>query len=110
MRVLDKLAKLRGVTWEWNDDAAIYGKQPGTRDAGVIAQDVEAVFPDLVTTAPEGHKLVNYNGLVGVLVEAVKELKAKNEALEQRVASLERAKLAKKPKPRAAGATRSRKR
>ena len=99
--MLDRIAKLRGVTWEWNEDAAAYGKQPGARDAGVIAQDVEAVFPELVGSTPEGHKHVNYNGLVGVLVEAVKELKAKNEALEKRIAALE--------KPRAA-ATRSRKR
>ncbi len=92
--ILDRLAQIRGVTWEWNEDAAAYGKQPGSRDAGVIAQDVEAVFPQLVGTAPEGHKLVNYNGLVGVLVEAVKELKAKNEALEKRVAKLEQARAA----------------
>jgi hypothetical protein len=108
MPVLERIAKLRGVTWEWNEDAAAYGKQPGSRDAGVIAQDVEAVFPELVGTSPEGHKFVNYNGLVGVLVEAVKELEAKRAALEQRVAKLENKKPP--PKPRAAAATRSRRR
>ncbi|MGE5183461.1 MAG: tail fiber domain-containing protein [Acidobacteriota bacterium] len=102
MRVLDRIAKLQGVTWTWNEDAAQYGKQPGSRDAGVLAQDVEQVFPELVGTTPEGHKFVNYNGLVGVVIEAVKELKAKNEALEKRVAKLEKA--------RAGGATRARRR
>ncbi len=102
MSVLDRLARITGVTWTWNEQARAGGQEPGTRDAGVLAQDVEAVFPELVGTTPEGHKFVNYNGLVGVVIEAVKELKAKNEALEKRIAKLEKA--------RAGGATRSRKR
>lgn len=91
MSVFDRLARIRGVTWTWNDASASHGKVPGSEDAGVIAQDVEAVFPELVETTPEGVKRVNYTGLVGVLVEAVKELKAKNDALEKRVAELEQA-------------------
>jgi hypothetical protein len=89
--VFDKLARIRGVTWAWNDQAAAVGKQPGAEDAGVIAQEVEAVFPDLVVTLADGYKRVNYTGLVGVVIEAVKELKAKNDALERRVAELEKA-------------------
>lgn len=77
------------MTWAWNADAATQGKTPGEADAGVIAQEVEVVFPEFVMTTPEGWKRVNYTGLVGVLIEAVKELKAKNEALEQRVRELE---------------------
>ena len=46
---------------------------------GVIAQEVESVFPELV--ADTNPKQVNYNGLIGVLIEAVKELKADNEIL-----------------------------
>ena len=90
MGALDKLAQIRGVAWTWNEAAAPLGKQPGTADAGVIAQEVEAVYPELVETTPEGWKRVNYTGLVGVLIEAVKELKAKNEELERRVRELER--------------------
>ena len=89
MSALDKLTRIRGVTWAWNQDAGPLGKEPGAADAGVIAQEVEAVFPELVVTTQEGWKRVNYTGLVGVLIEAVKELKAKNEALEQRVKELE---------------------
>jgi len=40
---------------------------------GVIAQDVEKVFPELVH-GPEGNKSLQYSGLIGVLVEAIKEL------------------------------------
>ena len=41
---------------------------------GVVAQDVEKVFPELVTTGRDGYKRVNYVGLIGPLIEAVKEL------------------------------------
>ncbi len=90
MSVLDQLSRIRGVTWTWNDQASAVGKQPGSQDAGVIAQEVEAVYPELVTTTAEGFKLVNYTGLLGIVIEAVKELKAKNEALELRIAELEK--------------------
>ncbi len=87
--VLDKLARIRGVTWEWEPAAAALGKEPGAPDAGVIADEVEAVFPDLVVTK-EGYKHVNYAGLIGLLIEAVKELKAENDALRRRIDKLER--------------------
>jgi len=89
--VLDKLDRLRGVTWTWNERAAEEGKIPGTGDAGVIAQEVEAAFPELVATGEKGHKQVSYTGLIGVLIQAVKELKAENDALKARVAALEQA-------------------
>lgn len=70
---LAKLEGLRGVTFDWKD-------APG-RSAGLIAQDLQQVMPDLVTESPD--KLtVNYNGVIGLLVEAVKELQARVEELE----------------------------
>jgi hypothetical protein len=67
-----RVAQLRGATWQWRDDAPEQAKQqPGM---GVIAQDVERVFPELVTTDAQGHKRVNYVGLIGPLIEALKEL------------------------------------
>jgi hypothetical protein len=72
--------RLRGVSFEWVEDA------PGGRrgsDLGLIAQEVEEVFPELVTTAPNGYKQVNYIGLIAPLIEAVKELDARVQALEQ---------------------------
>src|SRR5258706_11858812 len=56
MSVFDRLAQIRGVTWTWNEQASVAGKEPGAADAGVLAQDVEAVYPELVTTGPEGFK------------------------------------------------------
>ena len=76
MSVLDRVRRLRGVTWDWKDT--------GTRGMGVIAQDVEKVFPDAVTTGEDGYLRVDYHGLVGALVEAVKELADRVEELERR--------------------------
>jgi hypothetical protein len=46
----------------------------------VIAQELEEILPELVNG--DENKTVNYNGLVGVLIEAIKELKEKVEVLE----------------------------
>jgi hypothetical protein len=91
--VLEKLTQLRGVSFEWNDEYKALGRGTGRREIGVIAQDVEAVFPELVTTWGEGYKAVDYGKLSGVLIEALKELQANSEAQlatkEARVAALE---------------------
>ena len=52
---------------------------------GVIAQEVEAVFPELVTTDEQGHKKVDYQGLVGPVIEAIKELDARLTEVERRL-------------------------
>ena len=78
-----RIAALRGVTWEWREEAPEEAKeQPGM---GVIAQDVEKVFPALVSTDEQGRKQVEYTGLIAPLIEAVKELDARVRALEARV-------------------------
>ena len=73
---------MRGVSWQWRDDnpAGLTGT-----DAGVIAQEVEAVFPELVSTDERGFKTVSYGGLVAVLIEAVKELDTRLQRLEELV-------------------------
>jgi hypothetical protein len=68
---LDTISQLRGVTFDW--------KETGKSSYGVIAQEIEEVLPELV--ASEEVKSVNYNGLVGVLIEAIKELKSEIEEL-----------------------------
>jgi len=80
---------LNGVTFEWlefegNKNKEIHANE-GT-DVGVIAQDVEAVFPDLVETREKtGYKAVKYDRLVAVLIEAVKELDNKVKVLEEKL-------------------------
>lgn len=64
---IDKIIKIDGVNFNW--------KRTGDKSMGVIAQNVEEVFPQLIAEDSDGLKSVNYNGLIGVLIEAVKELK-----------------------------------
>ncbi|MGE0061423.1 MAG: tail fiber domain-containing protein [Xanthobacteraceae bacterium] len=76
---LEKIARLRGVSYEWKDEAR---RKVAGRQLGLLAQDVEKEFPDAVKQDPvSGYKSVDYDGLIGSLVEAIKELKADNEAL-----------------------------
>jgi hypothetical protein len=78
--VMAQVRRLRGVSFEWRENAS-----PGHTgaDLGVVAQEVEAVFPELVRTGPDGYKTVNYLGLIAPLIEALKELDARVEALER---------------------------
>ena len=70
---LDTLQQLRGVTFDW--------KGNNKSSIGVIAQELEQVLPQLVTDGDP--KTVNYNGLIGVLIEAVKELSAEVQELKR---------------------------
>ena len=82
----EKIAQLRGVTWEWREDAPEDAKeQPAI---GVIAQEVEKVFPELVTTDEQGRKKVEYEGLIAPLIESVKELDDRVRTLEAEIAEL----------------------
>ena len=87
---LSKIDKIRGVTFKWNESE-------GTQ-VGLIAQDVEKVFPELVSEN-EGYKGIDYMRFAAVLVEGVKELKeevaglrAKNEMLLKRIEELDKGK------------------
>ncbi len=81
--VLSKISGLNGYTYFWNRTA---NEEKGIKDEsqqiGLIAQEVEKVFPQLVKTDDEGFKSVNYAQMTAVLIEAVKELNAKVETLE----------------------------
>ena len=68
---IEKVQSLKGVTWNWNDDAS--ETQKSTPNVGVIAQDVEKVLPQLVTDRDSGFKGVDYAKLTGLLIEAIKD-------------------------------------
>ena len=68
---IEKVQAVRGVTWEWNDLASEAAKQ--SPNLGVIAQEVEAVLPQLVHDRENGFKGVDYAKLTGLLIEAIKE-------------------------------------
>jgi len=75
---LNLVSQLEGVRFNWITD--------GKPSVGVIAQNIEEVIPELVST--EEIKRVNYNGIVAVLIEAIKELKEEVVELQEEVKQL----------------------
>lgn len=74
---LEKVSALRGVSYQWKDESKSQRNQ-----IGVIAQEVEEIYPEFVITNDNGMKAVNYAQMTAVLIEAIKELNAKVERLE----------------------------
>ena len=74
---LDKVSKLSGYYYRENDKAKELGYENDARQVGVSAQEVEAVMPEVVKPAPVDpeYKTVQYEKLVPLLIEAIKELK-----------------------------------
>lgn len=81
---LNKVLALKGIEYEYKDPK-IPGALPG-RQVGIMAQDLEAVLPDMVFNGPDGLKRINTRGFEGVLVEALRELSTKVDRLEGVVA------------------------
>ena len=87
--LLDRFARLTPVNYFWKADE-FPNKHFGTdRTWGLIAQDVQAVFPELVATDADGFLTVDYSRLPLMTVQAVKELKAENDDLKRRLTALE---------------------
>ena len=76
---LDKIIRIEGVSFNWKKD--------NSPSIGVIANELEKVLPQLVTDSDP--KAVNYNGLIGVLIEAVKEQQSEIDSLKERISKLE---------------------
>lgn len=81
---VESLTRLRGVRYRWREGA---GDDAPT--IGLVAQEVEAVFPEAVHTGPDGLKGVNYAVLVAPLIEAFKQQQLQIQALQQRLQALQ---------------------
>ena len=108
---LDKLSAIRGIHYKWKEDtnqAEGLVDDDGNRRlmTGVLAQEVETQFPELVSEGmarikdedaedgwrdEEGYKYVAYDGFIPHLIEAVKELSSENDDLKSRITALENA-------------------
>jgi len=87
---LDKVASLRGVTFEWRREESFSKGFDEGKKMGLIAQEVEGVLPEVVSrNVQNGNKSVEYANLVAVLIEAVKELRVQNQRLQSRIEVLE---------------------
>tara|TARA_Y100001972_G_scaffold127421_1_gene184171 strand:+ start:431 stop:1507 length:1077 start_codon:yes stop_codon:yes gene_type:complete len=81
---LDKVNKLRGVKFDWkelNEEERSSIHSHEGQDIGVIAQEVQEVYPELVHEREHGYLTVDYVKLTAVLIQAVKELSAKVDEL-----------------------------
>jgi len=87
---LEKVSMLNGYYYTGNEVAAELGYDTETRQVGVSAQEVESVLPEVVKTAPisldgeTDYKTVQYEKLVPLLIESIKELKAEIEELKRK--------------------------
>ncbi|WP_409012936.1 tail fiber domain-containing protein [Emticicia sp. C21] len=78
---LAKVLQMNGFHYYWKQEEFKEKNFPESRQIGFIAQEVEALFPELVNTDEKGYKSVDYARLTPVLVEAIKELKKENNSI-----------------------------
>ena len=71
---LHKLSNIKGYTFNWLPEAKKYNSYNEGSDIGVMADEIEAMYPDLVETRDNGYKAVKYEKLTAVLIAAVNEL------------------------------------
>lgn len=80
---LSRIMSLRGVSFDW--------KKTGASDVGLIAQEVEKIYPEVVYTGDDGIKSVEYGHLIAPLIEAVKAQQREIEELKAEIAALKSA-------------------
>ena len=101
---LDKIKQINGVYFDWKDKTKELGFNPSQKhDVGVIAQEIQAILPEVVTLAPfdyelgksksgENYLTVKYDKLVPLLIEAIKEQQIKIDNLTIEVENLKKPK------------------
>ena len=77
---LDSILQLQAKTYRWKEDTTFANKA----DIGLVAQDVEKVFPELVAEDGQGYKGIAYSKLTAVLIEAMKEQQGQIASLEKK--------------------------
>ena len=85
---LDKIDKIRGVEFDWKVTNEKMRKEIHSfegHDVGVLAQEIEEVLPEVVTTRDSGYKAVRYEKIVPLLIQGIKELKDEVEILKSKI-------------------------
>jgi hypothetical protein len=82
---LNSILKLRPVSYTFADqaDRSIFKTGGNGLEIGLLAQEVEAVLPNIVLTDPDGKKLINYTAIIPILIDAIKTLQQEVEVLKQ---------------------------
>jgi hypothetical protein len=87
---LDKIRQLSGVMFDWTDEyIQARGGEDGyfvrKHDTGVIAQDVQAVLPEVVGTREDGTLGVKYEKMMGLVIQAINELAIQVDEINKKV-------------------------
>jgi hypothetical protein len=85
---LKNVLSLRGVSYNWKKDEFPEKNFSNEKQIGFIAQELEKIYPELVSTGADGYKGVDYARLTPALVEAIKEQQKEIDELKVLVKSL----------------------
>jgi hypothetical protein len=80
-KALDKVNSIQGIEFDWIEKEEVHGNKG--HDIGVIAQEIEKILPDVVTTRDSGYKAVKYEKIVPLLIEAIKDLSKQVDGLKR---------------------------
>ena len=80
-KALDKVNSIQGIEFDWIEKEEVHGNSG--HDIGVIAQEIENILPDVVTTRDNGYKAVKYEKIVPLLIEAIKDLSKQVDGLKR---------------------------
>ena len=80
MNILDKVLKINGTFYKWNDIMKELSGKSGY-EYGLIAQEVQKEFPEMVIREDDGYLAIDYIQMIPVLVECIKELKIEIDSL-----------------------------
>ena len=78
---LEKISQISGVEFDWIEDEPLHGNKG--HDVGVIAQEIELVIPEAVQTRESGMKAVQYDKIIPLLIESIKEQQKQIDELKQ---------------------------
>ena len=81
---IDKINQIGGYEFDWNDKQQVYSGH----DVGVLAQEIEKVIPEAVKNRGSGYKGVQYDKIIPLLIEGIKELTKKTKKLEKEIKKL----------------------
>jgi hypothetical protein len=87
---LDKVLQLQGVTYQMKAQEFPDQSFDESVQVGLIAQDVEKIVPEVVTTGPNGYKAIDYAKLVPLLIESIKQQQARLDAQQKEIDALKK--------------------
>jgi len=88
--VIDKVKEMDVIKFNYTDEYAKGAKPADNKYIGIIAQEIEKSFPELVRTDEKGYKAVNYNGLTAILLQAIKDQQKQIDLLKEEIELLKK--------------------